>query len=126
MSGITGRKPSELNDPVVTVGLNDSWLVLETSDGAVVKIRPFTLATLFNEGFAFLSLAFSGTNVAVPVGENNGKFPDDDDKIKVYTNGVLDYPVQDYTIIRNAGATPDEVQFVAARAGDDILVTFTL
>lgn len=127
MSGITGRKPGELNDPVVTVGLNDSWLVLQSSDGQVCRIRPFVLGALINAEYAFTALAFSGTNISVPVSENGGKFPtDDDDKIKVYTNGSRDHLTDDYTIIRNGVGVADEIQFVNARNADDILITFTI
>ncbi len=125
---ITGKKPSGLPDPIVPIGLDDSWLIIETSDGRVCKIRPSVLAGISSEIFEFVQAGFSGTTISVPALINGGKFPLQDSKIQVYTNGSLDYPVEviDYNIIHNGVGVADQIVFTQARDGDDILVRFNL
>ncbi len=114
MSGITGKKPSELNDPVVAVD-NTAWLVLETSDGHVVRVHPSDIASAATVVQDIYQLNFSGSVFPIPGAINGGKLPTDDAKILVFTNGVLDYLTADYTTTRNAGATPDAINFINPR-----------
>lgn len=125
---ITGKKPSGLPDPEVPIGLEDAWLIIETSDGKVCKVRPSIIAGVINSIFEFVQAGYSGTTVDIPALINGGKLPLEKSKIQVFTNGSLDYPIDviDYSVNYNAPGVPDQIEFVQARNQDDILVRFTL
>jgi hypothetical protein len=124
---ITGKKPSELSEPVVSVGLNDSWLIIETNDGKVCKIRPGLLLGLLPT-YEFVIPSFSGSTIDIPLIINEGKLPDENSKVQVFTNGSLDYQLEfsDYSIIRNGVGVQDQISFSANRDSDDILIRFNL
>ncbi len=124
---ITGKKPSGLPEPVVPVGLNDAWLVIETSDGKVCKIRPSVIAGIVNEVYEFVQPAFTGTTIDIPNLINAGKLPQANNKVQVFTNGSLDYPIEvvDYNIVINGVGVADQIVFTQVREEDDILVRFT-
>lgn len=121
---ITGKKPSQLDNPAVAVD-NSAWLILETSDGKVVRIHPSELTYLVGpEWEAFIAPDFSGTTLTIPLTENNGKLPDDDDQIFVEVNGLSSHIGAHWIPVRNAGSTPDAIEFTGAKANDRISVRF--
>lgn len=121
---ITGKKPSQLDDPAVTVD-NTAWLVIETSDGKVVRIHPSELTYLVDpEWEAFIDPNFTGTTLTIPLTENNGKLPDDDDQIFVDVNGLTSQIGDHWNPVRNAGAIQDAIEFVGPKANDRIGVRF--
>ena len=126
MSNVTGKKPSGLPDPVVSVGINDSWLVVETSDGKVCRVRPSILLGASSSILEFQELDFNGTTLVIPALINGGKLPAEDAKVEVFINGSLDYIGQDYTLTRNGAGIADEIEFTSARTSEDILVRLML
>ena len=74
--------------------------------------------------FTTLQENFSGTTYDIPLAVNNGKLPADEDKVEVFTNGILDYPVLDYSIVRNGPGVSDQILFTDERLPQALLVRF--
>ncbi|MEZ4991899.1 MAG: hypothetical protein R2824_15870 [Saprospiraceae bacterium] len=74
--------------------------------------------------FTTLQENFAGTTYDIPLAVNNGKLPADEDKVEVFTNGILDYPVLDYSIVRNGPGVSDQILFTDERLPQALLVRF--
>jgi acetamidase/formamidase len=121
---ITGKKPSQLSDPVVTVD-DAAWLVIETSDGKVCRIHPSELAFVSSQEWEFvLDGNFSGTTFTIPLTANGGKLPADDDQIFVHVNGLQSEPPDHWSATRNGVGVQDAIEFVGAKDADRVTVRF--
>jgi hypothetical protein len=124
MCNITGKKPSQLPDPVVVVD-NTAWLVIETSDGKVCKIHPSELAFIASEQWEFiLNTDFSGTTFTIPLANNGGKLPANDAQIFVTVNGLHSEPGDHWNATRNGAGIQDAIEFVGAKANDRVSVRY--
>ena len=121
---ITGKKPSQLNDPVVPVD-DAAWIVIETSDGNVCRIHPSELAFVSSQEWEFmLDADFSGTTFTIPLAVNGGKLPPNDNQIFVVVNGLQSEPGDHWNSVRNGGGVQDAIEFVGIKANDRVTVRF--
>lgn len=121
---IIGKKFFQFDDLVVIVD-NIVWLVIEISDGKVVRIYFFELIYLVDlEWEVFIDLNFIGIILIILLIENNGKLFDDDDQIFVEVNGLFSYIGVYWIFVCNVGAILDVIEFIGVKVNDCISVCF--
>lgn len=124
---ITGVKPGSLSDPAVALNASQDWLVLQTTDGRVVRVHPNQINGGGGGGsltpFQHIAMGFSGTEITLPSGVNGGKFSTQVNRVKVFLNGLKHYRTVDYTVQINGVGVQDKILFTNPTSGD-VLIEF--